>query len=83
MRGCPALSWSGPTALYHIYRGNTPDFAPLATNKIAVTTENVYQTDSDPRENAYYLVRAENIFGHFSTASNRVGNFTFDLIAGE
>ena len=78
-----ALSWSGPATRYHIYAGATPDFAPLVTHKIAVTTEKSYQIPNDTAETTYYVVRAENIFGHFSTASNRMGNFVFSLTAGE
>jgi len=73
------LSWSGPATRYHIYGGATPDFTPLVTNKIAVTTEKSYQIPNDTAETAYYVVRAENIFGHFSTASNLVGYFNFSL----
>jgi fibronectin type 3 domain-containing protein len=59
----PAVSWgTGDNGTYSLYRDSVPDFAPTASNRIALGLTNLSYNDlSAPTDQTlYYLVRAEN-----------------------
>ena len=78
------LSWTGVTddmgmSHYVIYRSSDPGFTPQPADSIG-TTDSTSFTDGDSPVgnsgiNAYYLIKAVDLAGNKSSASNRVGEF--------
>jgi hypothetical protein len=77
-----ALSWSGPPGSYLLFHGSQPYFAPEAPY-LQVTARSVEDTSALAQAgNDYFLVRQLCADGLPGAQSNRVGAFTFPLVAG-
>ena len=94
--GSAQLTWSAITqdtagnalvsVTYNVYRAiGDPYFTPGTTYASGLTTLSYTDPDttvlSDPNQNAFYLVRAQDS-GREGDDSNRVGTFNFDLTPG-
>jgi len=78
------LSWTGVTddmgmSHYVIYRSADPAFVPQASDSIGSTDSNSFSDEDSPAGNSglngYYLIKAVDLSGNKSGASNEVGEF--------
>jgi len=78
------LSWTGVTddmgmGHYVVYRSSDPGFEPQSSDSIGTTDSTSYVDEDSPvgnsGVNAYYLIKAVDLAGNKSSASNRVGEF--------
>jgi subtilisin-like proprotein convertase family protein len=78
------LSWTGVTddlgmGHYVVYRSSDQGFEPQSSDSIGTTDSTSYVDEDSPvgnsGVNAYYLIKAVDLAGNKSSASNRVGEF--------
>jgi len=78
------LSWTGVTddmgmGHYVVYRNADPGFTPQPGDSIGATDSTTFVDEDSPAGNsgvnAYYLIKAVDLAGNKSSASNRVGEF--------